>query len=91
LKFFQGNQYKRIFTKELGPLCDAIYGEALAYEIKRAMQFSNVTFEFGTCPIEPTAILLNNYTPEGNTDYLPPYLPGNFNLKKVNFKFFKNF
>lgn len=73
---FSGNQYKRIFTKELGPACDAFYDSLLEYEIKRGMTYTNITFEYGTCPVDPTAILISNFTPEGKTDYLPPYLPG---------------
>lgn len=84
-KYFLGNQYKRIFTKELGPACTALFDSALEYEIKRGMAFINLTHPYGKCPIKATTISVKNYSPKGKTDYLPPYVPG-LNLKIFFFK-----
>jgi hypothetical protein len=64
-----------IFSKNFGPACDTIWDPLLEYEIRRAMKCTNMSFEYGACPIHPDTWTLNHYSPEGNTDYLPPYVP----------------
>ena len=75
--YFSGNQYKMIVAKDLGPACSAMWDPFTEHDVRLALKLSNFSYPYGTCPMQPGTYSIRNYTPDGKTDYLPPYIPGN--------------
>jgi hypothetical protein len=73
----QGGQYKLLFGRVIGSLCDLLWEDHIKSE---AMNFLNNTesiIKYGDCPIEPQTIKFINYLPQSIGEHLPNFLPGN--------------
>ena len=45
--------------------------------MRSALASSNSTTAYGTCPIPPQVVRVNDYAFMDEGDFLPPYMPGN--------------
>jgi hypothetical protein len=72
-----GGQYKLMFERLLGPLCDIFYEEHMRFTVEEFYATTNLTsWTWGQCPALAGDIFINNYMPSQFGDYLPAYLPG---------------
>lgn len=46
-----GGQYKKLFGRTLGPICEVLYEKHLESTAKNFLSKTNVSFPYGTCPI----------------------------------------
>lgn len=78
-----GGQYKKLFGRNIGKICDMGRDPSLKDQIMKFKAETNVSWEYGTCPIYKQTICVNNWTPDDLGDYLPPYIPGKWNFCKL--------
>jgi hypothetical protein len=73
---FQGNQYKKMFEKDLGLFCDALYQDFFKanYEGFVSRTISKVPWK--TCPYPAGPDEVTNWLIDDVGDALPPYIPG---------------
>lgn len=74
---FQGNQYKVMFSKNLGKYCEVLYQEHLRTKYEEVQNYTKVKFPWKTCPWTKGRNGLNNYRLEDTEKMLPVYIPGN--------------
>lgn len=58
-----GGQYKMIFEKELGPVCQGFYQESLKDSHEEFVKATNSTWKWGQCPFPVETIFINDWTP----------------------------
>jgi hypothetical protein len=73
---FQGNQYKKMFEKDLGPFCDALYQEPYKAQYERFVSHTISKVPWKTCPYPAGPEEITNYMMDDVGDLLPPYIPG---------------
>lgn len=86
---FVAGQYKKIFGRPLGGLCDRLYDEAFSEVTKNFWGHINSSVPFGTCPLPADYLFLKDWSPSDLGEYLPPYIPGEERWK-VNVWYTKN-
>lgn len=73
----QGNQYKRMFEKDLGGYCEAMYKDAFEDLFNDIHKSIKKKVAWKTCPYPKGEVeIINLGVPPFNQDLLPPYLPG---------------
>lgn len=49
---------------------------ALKNDIQKFLDYTNASWEWGSCPIKPQTVCVENWSPDSMGPYLPPYIPG---------------
>ena len=81
---YQGNQFKQMFEKELGKLCEVLYVDDFQSVFENLHENSKVKIPWKTCPYPKGPNEIYDYTLAELEKMLPPYVPGSEN---GNFKF----
>lgn len=76
---FQGNQYKKIFEKELENFCESLYktgNGSLQENFEDFHKHAQNTVPWNTCPYPKGPNELTNLLLEDKTNLMPQYVPG---------------
>lgn len=71
-----GGQYKKLFGRTIGNVCDVLNDPAMKKEVKNFLPYTNITWTYGTCPFPAGTVDVLDWTPDSIGDYIPPYIPG---------------
>jgi hypothetical protein len=83
----QGGQYKLMFYRLLGKFCELIWEPHLKDASLKVLSYTNISVNYGDCPIKPGNYAFLDYAPDDIGEYLPPYIPGNERWKlKIYFE-----
>lgn len=80
IKFFllnlQGNQYKRMFEKDVGKYCEAMYKDQFEEVFNYVQGHFKKVISWKTCPYPKGVNEVINLNIDDQQHYLPPYIPG---------------
>ena len=61
----------------MGHFCDIVYDISFENTARAALAASNSTTPYGTCPVPPQTVYVDEFAPGDAGDAIPPYMPGN--------------